>query len=483
MASQAEIAQSILDPVAFQHIWLNRKLSPGQCELARAIYQHGQTAVKGCHASGKTFIAAGAVLQWLMAHKRCKILTTDPTRRQVEVFWREIYSAWDRSNLKKYLPEPLTTKLEMAADRFAFGATSSAGVNVQGLHGDDVLIVADEAPGIDADIWDAIEGIRAGGRVRVLKLGNPVVPSGEFYDAFNRSSAIHKCISISAFDCPNLQHPDGRPVTFEELLQMSDEELDYAPYPYLITRRWVKERYITWGPTHPKFLSRVMAKFPSQSPYSVFDLEWIERSKRDPTEAELKAAKGCAIQVGIDVAGAGADETTLCARVNGIILVQKAWPDADPRGPVVAELSRLAHHALYPLGAVVVDIVGIGYNFGLHLADQGLPVYGFQAGAKPLNGWLYANQKAEAYFTLRDVMKANLVSGMNDEECEAQLSTVLYHETSTGKTEIESKDEAAKRGVASPDRAEAVVMAFTKVVPRSSTVVASESLAVHISPY
>jgi hypothetical protein len=56
-------------------------------------------------------------------------------------------------------------------------------VRFQGFHGR-LLIVVDEAPGVKADIWEAIEGIRAGGDVRVLALGNPTIASGPFYDAF-----------------------------------------------------------------------------------------------------------------------------------------------------------------------------------------------------------------------------------------------------------------------------------------------------------
>jgi hypothetical protein len=52
------------------------------------------------------------------------------------------------------------------------GLSTDQGVRFQGFHGR-VLIVIDEAPGVKADIWEAVEGIRAGGDVRVLALGNP----------------------------------------------------------------------------------------------------------------------------------------------------------------------------------------------------------------------------------------------------------------------------------------------------------------------
>ena len=102
---------------------------------------------------------------------------------------------------------------------------------------------------LQADIWDAIEGIRAGGNVHVLEMGNPVIPSGHFYDSFGRDQSIYKRISISAFDTPNFQTPDGRTITEEELMAITPEELAYRPFPSLLTREWVRERLKVWAET------------------------------------------------------------------------------------------------------------------------------------------------------------------------------------------------------------------------------------------
>jgi microcompartment protein CcmK/EutM len=116
------------------------------------------------------------------------------------------------------------------------------------------------------------------------------------------------------------------------------------------------------------FCARVLGEFPTQSAYSVFSLELIERAKRDPTAEETEKLKILPIQVGIDVAGPGEDETVLVARPGGAILETHAFADHDPRGKVVQVLGRLQQTRR--LRHVVVDEVGIGYNFALHLADQ-----------------------------------------------------------------------------------------------------------------
>jgi hypothetical protein len=469
-AVRSEIGQLELSvvphPDRFARGVLRADLWETQAVIMRAVAANPLVAVKACHASGKTFMAARLALWWLirwMERGRVRVITTAPTLRQVKLMWEEIRTAADNSRLK--FPECGSLALRISDECYAMGFSSSRGVNAQGFHGDHVLIIADEAPGIEPDLWDAIEGIRAGGDVRILMLGNPVVPSGPFFDTFTRERAAWKCFTISAFDTPNLAGLD-----IEALRGMDTAALAIAEKPFLVTRSWVREKMTRWGVGHPKFRARVLGEFPAQSEYAVFELAWIEKAKREPTAQELKEAEGHYIQVGIDVAGAGGDETALVARVDGMIIHQESWRDADPRGAVVRVLGALKGHPRYRLGYVVVDIVGVGYGFGLHLRDQGFSVFGFQAGARAIDPTRFANSKAEAYFTAREYFREGLLCDLADEDTEAQLSTINYRETSRGLTEIESKDDAKRRGLPSPDRAEALIMSLANI-PHSVTVV------------
>ena len=49
-----------------------------------------------------------------------------------------------------------------------------------------------------------------------------------------------------------------------------------------------------------------------------------------------------------------------------------------------------------------------------------------------------------------------------DEETIGQLSNILYEVDSQGRMKIESKEDARKRGVTSPDRADALMLALCK---------------------
>jgi hypothetical protein len=337
-----------------------------------------------------------------------------------------------------------------------------------------VLIIADEAQGVLGAIWEAVEGIRAGGDVRVLMQGNPTVTDGHYQDAFVRNRAIWKTFTISAFDTPNLMG-----VTIEQLLAMSDDELSISPAPYLVTRRWVKERYQRWGPNHPMYRARVLGEFPEQSELSVYCLAWIEAASQAPPLLPSDG-RNRVIQVGIDVAGPGEDETVLVARVGGVIIAQEHWSLPDPRGALTAALGKLRQLRGFQVGPVVVDSVGIGFHMATHLGDQGFQVFGFNAGSSAVDSEHFVNAKAEAYWVLRECLERGAIAGLTDEETQAQLAGIRYRHTASGRVEIESKEDAKKRGQASPDRAEALVMAFTPIIPRHQTFVFNER--VEISP-
>ena len=87
----------------------------------------------------------------------------------------------------------------------------------------------------------------------------------------------------------------------------------------------------------------------------------------------------------------------------------------------------------------------------------------------------FLNAKAEAYFRLRDIYKTGYISHRTteqiDDDCEAQLCAVEYRELPRGQIQVEPKEDARKRGVQSPDRAEAEVLAFCRVVLREQHVV------------
>jgi hypothetical protein len=227
--------------------------------------------------------------------------------------------------------------------------------------------------------------------------------------------------------------------------------LDANPVPYLATRRWVLEMYHKYGLDHPFYQSRVLGNFPAQSEDSLFSLEWLERNRELVAVPETRRLKG-----GLDVAGPGENETALVLLDGPNIVFRESWTDADARGKVVAALRPFMQAEV--LANLNVDSVGIGWYMYTHLRDEGFPVTPINVGEPPTDKDKFENLKAELYWNLRDDSQNHELGGLIDEEV-GQLASIRYEHTSRGKIKIESKDDALKRGVESPDKAEAIMLA------------------------
>ena len=157
-------------------------------------------------------------------------------------------------------------------NNFAIGFSTNQSENFWAITGKNVLIIADEAPGIESGIWDAIAGTMAGGNVHIVMAGNPTIPSGAFYDAFTKDRGLWNCFSINVFDSPNFKG-----ITLEQLLEIDHSEggpLDQNLIPYLVTKRWAHDQRQTWwhgdAASSPHWMSRVLAEFPSQAEDALF---------------------------------------------------------------------------------------------------------------------------------------------------------------------------------------------------------------------
>src|SRR5262250_1015101 len=76
------------DPAYFAARVCGDDLWPMQQSILRAVGSRSRTAVKACHASGKTMTGALAVLWWLARYEDGIVVTTAPTWEQVrDLMW------------------------------------------------------------------------------------------------------------------------------------------------------------------------------------------------------------------------------------------------------------------------------------------------------------------------------------------------------------------------------------------------------------
>lgn len=174
---------------------------------------------------------------------------------------------------------------------------------------------------------------------------------------------------------------------------------------------------------------------------------------------------------GVDVGGGDAETVAYLCQVTPtrkMILKFGAWRAQD----TLDDVARFLDPYLKRLTSVRVDAVGIGHNFGLYLRKKGFPVelinVGLPCENKPqLNEnnpmERFTNQKARNYQTLADAFERDEVEGLVDDVTIGQLAGILYEVDPKGRIMIEPKKRAAARGVASPDRAEALMLALGEV--------------------
>ena len=412
-----------------------------------------RVAVRGCHASSKTFTAAGIALWWLTALGGI-VVTTAPTWNQVRrVMWQQIR----RMAGKIALPRINQTSIEISEANYAVGLSTNEDTRFQGYHGR-VLILIDEAPGVLASLFDAIEGIGAAGQVAIMMLGNPTAASGPFFEAFTLKGSPYRAITISAFDTPNLK---GITPSMLRAMAPDDPRLNEGVWEHTVSRRWCKERMDAWGEDSPAYIARVLGAFPPQDPTALFGLADLDAA-RYPADDDGTSG----LWVGIDVAGAGRDLTSVTLRNDyGVIVDHRGFPDADPRGKVLDFLEPYRPR----IRQLNIDTTGLGHFFALHMQDKQYRVNAVQFGSAPKLrtrlGEVFQDRRAELFWNFRGWLGGRRVAGLGRPsliDAWSDLSVVRYSTNRHGEIAVESKDDWIDRLRAgrSPDDAESVILAY-----------------------
>jgi len=438
-----------------------------QRTIMSTVAENRKTAIRSCHAIGKSFAAARLVGWWLTVHPPgdAFVVTTAPTFDQVvSVLWREIgrvhsklppESAGVINQTQWRLPVD-SGKLELVA--FGRKPADHNAAAFQGIHALNVLMLFDEACGISnaGGLWDAAESLIANETSKMVLFGNPDLPQTEFEKACEPNSG-YKVIGISAFDTPIF----------------TGEAIGTRLGQLLISRQYVEDRRRKWAPnwqwsldgkrvecpegadpedTHPYWQSKVLGKFPSKTMGGLIPLEWVVNA------ANRELPKTEPIELGVDVGGGG-DASTVGVRWGSVFRVEHSDHNPDTMetcGKVVQVRKRTK------ATKVKVDIIGIGHG----MVDRGLelkePFVGVNVSLPANDTEHYANRRAEGYYGLRERFESGDIDiDVNDEELQAELISIRSFPNSRGQNQIESKAEAKiMLGQKSPNKADCCMLAF-----------------------
>jgi hypothetical protein len=433
-------------PVEFARRVLGVKLWAKQKAILNAIAAQRRVAIRGCHSSGKSFLAAVCALWFAARFADSRILIISPTWMQVRsVLWHEIHDLLAKAKLR--LPLDVHNQVEIQLDRsIILGLSTNNPTRLQGHHGPGgTLVVIDECPGIEGEFFPAIEGILAGANTHLVILGNPILSSGYFFEAFRNAGWTR--FTISVWDTPNLQGE-----TIESLFGMSDAELDDNSWPMLATKRWVVERHGEWFhgtvENSPLWQGRCLAEFPSSSSHALIPIDWLERARRPAMD------NGGEIICGLDPSGGG-DLTAGVACAGGAIISSMTSSARESRAEVLAWLAERAGR----IRIVYYDSCGLGMFYADPLRAQGYRCEGINVASAAREDKKYSNLKAERFWALRMLFERDAISGLDDDTL-TELAAVQWLVNAKGLIEIESKESVRASLGHSPDRCEALMIAL-----------------------
>ena len=433
-------------PVDFAREVLRVKLWSKQEEVLNAIPGNRRVAVKSGNGLGKGFCAAVAVLWFLYYHDPAIVLTTAPTFRQVRhILWRQIHRLYHQAYPGVLGGKMLDTRWEISDDRYAIGLSADSADQFQGFHSENLLIVVDEAAGVSDEIYEAIEAVMTSASPRLLLIGNPTTVTGAFRRAFHQESRLYYTVTISALESPNIQ--SGRIVI-----------------PGLATAEWVQEHRETWGEENPVYRARVLGEFPDREENTLISLSDIEAAAEDGSVIELPdpvtGLPPGEVVLGVDVARFGSDRSVIVRRRGDRVEDISAYQKQD-----TMQLARHVAEAIKESspGHVYIDEIGIGAGVVDRLREQGYPVHGINVGRKARQDNRFVNCRAEGYWRLRDMFESRSIRIPHDTQLIGELAAIRYkivEHDRVQRTQIESKEAMKNRGLPSPDKADALMLAF-----------------------
>lgn len=421
------------DPVKFVERVLKVKPDPWQAELLEQVAKGTRKiSVRSGHGTGKSTVASWTILWYFLTKHPCKIVLTAPTSSQLfDALFSEVKS-W----IKK-LPDALQNLLEVTSDRVVLIAapqdkfisvrTSRAEVPeaMAGIHSSNVLLVVDEASGIPEAVFEAAAGSMSATSACTILLGNPVRTSGTFYESHHRLKSEWHTMHVSCVDSPR------------------------------VSKEFVKEMAIRYGEDSSAFNVRVLGEFPKTDDETIISLALVE----DAQVRDVKMSEFTPKIWGLDVARFGVDQSVLAERQGTIVNFIESW-----RGKDLMQLTGLVHQKYNELTPsqqpveILVDSIGLGSGVVDRLKELGLPVRGINVAESPSMRSQYINLRAELWFRMKEWLEARDCKLPKDEALFSELVAPRYSFTSTGKLKVESKQEMKKRGLPSPDRADAVIL-------------------------
>lgn len=439
-----------------------------------------QIAISSGHGVGKSALVAWIMLWGLTTRVGTKGVVTANTDNQLRTkTWVELGKWYQLAEVLHPFFQLEGTSLHSRDERWAqqwrFDRITWSEKNTEafaGLHNKDkrIVLIFDEASAIPDIIWEVSEGMKTDGNTEILWLvcGNPTRSVGRFKECFYRFKSSWRTKKVDA-----------------RTAKMTNKKL-YAS--------WIS----TYGEDSDFVRVRVRGEFPR-----VGSLQFISDAvARAAATREPIATIYDPLIMGVDVARFGDNSSVICFR-RGRDARTIPWEKLSGADTNTLALRVIELYQKYQPDAVFVDAGGVGGGVADRLRYSRLPIKDviFGAAADGANATsehgmvVFANKRTQMWGAMRDWLgpAPNHLGEMlpggsipNDIELIDELTSVQYGYTLLHGRDaliLEKKDDMRKRGVASPDLADALCVTFAFPVLKSDHSDKLRSKASHQNDY
>ena len=296
-----------------------------------------------------------------------------------------------------------------------------------------ILVIFDEASGIPQPIWNVTEGFFT---EPVLDrywfvASNPRNNTGAFFECFHRFRAAW---SRDQIDSRSVEGVDT--AFLQSIVDQHGEESDVAKV-------------------------EVMGQFPNQGARQLIPMDHILGAR----DRELTADPGAPLIMGIDVARYGEDSSVIAFR-QGNDARSIPWQSYHGISTMV-----FADHVADAIGkhnpdAVFIDANGVGGGVVDRLKQLKYQVNEVNVQGAPQDKDRYLNKRAEVWDRVKDWLSMGCINSADVALHDDLKAPEFKYAARNGALQIESKEDVKGRGLASPDRADALCMTFASPVAR-----------------
>jgi hypothetical protein len=378
-----------------------------QREMCQSVVDYRTTVIYSGNAIGKDHWVGRLIWWWLYTHPGGLVIVTGPSQTLIgTVTWKEARRAIQNAPIpfKARISQGAKTspqQIDLGNGWQALGYSTTNVERSSGQHAGDLLVIVEEASGVEDFAWDAVESL---GYDRLVVIGNPTRAEGVFVDLIrqaerDRNDGIPPNLAVNAIQIPSTDSPHAN-------LEKSDVGL--------ASKTWIDSVGRRYGVKSLWYKSHVLAEIPLVSADILipvghidlaFDADQLERVR------QRRKNPGCPVHLTRRIAadlgeGVGRDSSAILIRDDWGVreVVWGAQLGLDEAATIIA---RMARQYSVPVSRISYDRLGIGRKFPLFLAKHGLQDAQPYFGSASPRDKTFRNLRTEAAWRLRSRLDPN----------------------------------------------------------------------------